>query len=173
MMAMAGGVRAPLRTWAAMACCLVACSSGAYVVASPSPTSSESAAPTPSVIAQPLSQGTSTLRGTFMFDFEKGAESAPGSADVWWEQVDSVRRYLSAQNGTLLARMGFADWGAASAELLARQKFSPQPLDGSNSSNNSLTHGTVVAFKTRHGHLGKFRVDTYGYNLGITWVTYG
>ncbi len=107
-----------------------------------------------------------------MFDLEQGVESQPGSADVWWEQVDSVRRYLAPQNGTVLAPTSFGSFFAASPELLAGQRFSSQPMDGSNTSTNALTAGRIVAFKTRHGHLGKLRVDTYGYNLGITWVTY-
>lgn len=170
------GVRASILTWAAVAVLIGACGTYAIPVESPSPevSGSPQISPTgtPSPILRLLSQGSSTIRGTFMFDLELGVESQPGSADVWWEQVDSVRRYLAPQNGTVLAPTSFGSFSAIPPEQLSGQRFSTQPLDGSNASTNVLTAGRIVAFKTRHGHLGKLRIDIYGYNLGITWVTY-
>ncbi|HEV2415951.1 MAG TPA: hypothetical protein VGX27_14195, partial [Candidatus Dormibacteraeota bacterium] len=92
------GVRASILAWTAVVACVSACAS--YPSAGKSPSPEVSGSPeisptgTPSPVLRPLSQGSSTIRGTFMFDLEQGVESQPGSADVWWEQVDSVRRYL-------------------------------------------------------------------------------
>jgi hypothetical protein len=50
--------------------------------------------------------------------------------------------------------------------------YSPAKIDGSNNASNRIPPGTVVAYKTNEGRLGKFIVDEYGYNLTIRWRTY-
>jgi hypothetical protein len=46
------------------------------------------------------------------------------------------------------------------------------PINGSNNAANQLTAGTVVAIKTGAGRYAKMKINSYGYNLGMTWVTY-
>jgi hypothetical protein len=46
------------------------------------------------------------------------------------------------------------------------------PINGSNDANNSLQPGTIIGIKTKSGHYAKMRINSYGYNLNISWVTY-
>ena len=108
-----------------------------------------------------------------MFDFEGGAEAKPDAADVWWEQVDGTRRYLVPENGARLARLGAVSFDSVSRFSLQELQYAPQKIDGTNAASNALTSGTVIAVVTRNRHLAKMRVETYGYDLVISWITYG
>lgn len=142
------------------------------------PTAEASAKPDPSSNPSPsgrevvLSSGRAVLRGTFMFDFERGGEAKPDAADVWWEQVDGTRRYLVPQNGARLARMGEFTFDAISRSTLLGLQYAPVKIDGSNVPSNGLAAGVVIAVVTRNQHLAKMRVEGYGYDLVISWVTY-
>jgi len=133
-----------------------------------------SPSPNPSPVVRPvvLSSGTAVLRGTFLFDFEAGGDAKTSGADVWWEQVDSTRRYLVPQNGARLARMGSVSFESISRSSLVDLRYTVDKIDGSATSENQLTAGTVIAVLTRNRHLAKMRVDQYGYDLTISWVTY-
>jgi hypothetical protein len=72
----------------------------------------------------------------------------------------------------MVANMGKANFDAVSRQTLMLQAYTATPINGSNNSSNKLTAGTVIAIKTNAGRYAKMRVDSYGYNLGITWVTY-
>jgi hypothetical protein len=156
---------------------LGACASGTGFI----PTSPEASAiavsptpnPSPTGAEVVLSSGKAVLHGTFTFDFEAGAEAKTNLADVWWEQVDSTRRYLVPQNGARLARMGTVSFEGISRSSLVDLQYTVDKIDGSNASGNQLTAGTVVAVLTRNRHLAKVRIDHYGYDLAISWVTYG
>jgi hypothetical protein len=128
-----------------------------------------------SPLAQPepqiYSQGELTVRGTWMCDLDLGKETTEG-ADFWWSQETGVRRYLAPQNGARFNILGTRDYASLSFVDLQRLKYSPQRIDGSKATSNQIPQGTVVAFRTKEGRLGKFRVEEYGYNLVISWVTY-
>jgi len=118
--------------------------------------------------------GTTVIGGTCTFDLDFGA-SGGGSgteADLWWEQVDSTTRNLVPQRGAALARLGGVGFDALTAAALANQGYSGSAINGSNNASNELTVGTVLAVRTSKGNLAKVKIDSYGYNLGITWVTY-
>ncbi len=120
-----------------------------------------------------LSSGTGTIRGTYTFDFERGGAGSSAGADVWWQQVDSVTRFLVPQNGALLARLGATSLEVRSAGELVSPLYDRLRIDGSNSrAQNQLTPGTVIAIRTRHGHYARMRIDSYGVDLLITWITY-
>jgi hypothetical protein len=135
----------------------------------PVPTATLASRPPPEVV---LSRGQGTIRGTFMFDFERGAEAGPVSADVWWEQVDSTRRFLVPRNGAGLAVLSGVSFENASRAVLAAQRYSEQRLDGSDGPSNELTPGSAVAIRTRGGHLARMRVNSEGFDLGVSWVTF-
>ncbi len=135
--------------------------------------------PSASVVASPtgegalvLSRGTGRIRGTWFFDFELGREVQAGGGDVWWEQVDSIRRYLVPQNGATLLNLGMISFESVTVTSLRSYKYSGLRIDGSNTAANTLPPNTVVAVKTHNGHYAKFIVISYGYNLTIGWVTY-
>lgn len=117
-------------------------------------------------------QGTTTLKGTWTFDFDNGVQGPPAGADVWWEQVNNEIRFMVPENGAMLAHMGKPDFEAVSYQALQSQNYAANPINGSNNNQNKLTAGTVLAIKTSSGSYCKMKVNTYGYNLGITWVTY-
>lgn len=118
------------------------------------------------------SKGTATLKGTWTFDLETGKLGAPTGADLWWRQVNSVTRYLVPQGGAMLAHLGKANFDAVSSQTLAAAPYTATPVNGSNNSANKLTAGTVIAVRTNAGRYAKVKVESYGYNLGLRWVTY-
>lgn len=118
------------------------------------------------------SKGTTTLKGTWTFDFDTGVQGPTGGADIWWEQVNSTVRYLVPQSGAMLAHMGKPNFDAVSLPTLKSLAYTAANINGSNTAANQLKAGTVIAIKTSAGRYAKMRIDSYGYNLGITWVTY-
>jgi hypothetical protein len=119
-----------------------------------------------------MSKGTTALKGTWTFDFETGVQGPPTGADVWWEQVDNTIRFLVPQSGAMLAHMGKPNFEAVSLQTLQSQPYTANPINGSDNASNQLTPGTVIAVKTNTGRYSKVKIDSYGYDLGITWVTY-
>jgi hypothetical protein len=97
--------------------------------------------------------------------------SSTGS-DIWWEQVNNVTRYLVPQGGAMLANLGQVNFDAVSLQTLQTRPYTMTPINGSNNTSNQLTAGTVVAIKTGAGRYAKMKINSYGYNLGMTWVTY-
>jgi hypothetical protein len=118
------------------------------------------------------SKGTTTLKGTWTFDFDTGKQGPPTGADIWWEQVNNVTRFLVPQGGAALAHMGKPNFDAVSLQTLKTQAYSTTPINGSNNASNRLTAGTVIAIRTGAGRYAKMKINSYGYNLGISWVTY-
>jgi len=118
------------------------------------------------------SQGETTLKGTWTFDMDVGVQGPPAGSDIWWEQVDNVTRFLVPQHGATLAHMGPPNFDAVSIETLKAQSYTANLINGSNNASNKLTPGSVIAVKTDGGRYAKLRINSYGYNLGIDWVTY-
>jgi hypothetical protein len=118
------------------------------------------------------SRGTTTLKGTWTFDFDTGVQGSSTGSDIWWEQVNNVTRYLVPQGGAMLANLGQVNFDAVSLQTLQTRPYTMTPINGSNNASNQLTAGTVVAIKTGAGRYAKMKINSYGYNLGMTWVTY-
>ena len=118
------------------------------------------------------SRGTTTLKGTWTFDFDTGVQGSPTGSDIWWEQVNTVTRYLVPQGGAMLANLGKVNFDAVSLQTLQTRPYTMTPINGSNNAANQLTAGTVIAIKTGAGRYAKMKINSYGYNLGMTWVTY-
>ena len=113
-----------------------------------------------------------TVRGTYQFDFERGVETGSSTADVWWEQVDSTHRFLVPTNGAALALIRGVSFENTTQAVLAAQRYSVLRLDGSDGPSNVLTPGAVVAIRTHDRRLVKMLVNSEGYDLGISWVTF-
>jgi hypothetical protein len=118
------------------------------------------------------SKGTTTLKGTWTFDLDAGVPGPPYGADIWWEQVDEVTRFLVPQSGAMLAYMDQPNFDAVSVQTLQAQPYTGTPINGSDNASNQLTPGTVIAVRTGSGRYAKLKIDSYGYNLGMSWVTY-
>lgn len=119
------------------------------------------------------SSGSGTLRGTWMFDFDKGAEAGRGQpADVWWDQKTMTQRSLVPQGNALLANLGRVNFDSLSVDQLKNAGFSATPIVGDEGPGNQLTNGDVFAVLTKNGNYCKAQVLSYGYNLGLKWQTY-
>lgn len=121
------------------------------------------------------SQGTTTLHGTWIFDFDSGAEvdHAPSAGgDVWWRQKTSVKRQMEPWGGAQIAFLGTLAFNSVSYADLQGVDYGTAPIIGNDDSTNLLVPGAMFAVKTKAGNYAKVRVETYGYNLMIRWRTY-
>lgn len=120
-----------------------------------------------------VSSGTKVLHGTWLFDFDTGAEVASGAtADVWWEQKTAVLRDMAPRNGATLVNLGPVDFASLTPDVLSSLTYSSTPINGNNDPSNKLTTNDVFAVRTTSGNYAKVKVVAYGYDLQIQWVTY-
>jgi hypothetical protein len=127
---------------------------------------------TPKKSERPVhSNGRLTVRGTYLYDLDMGAETNIG-ADFKWEQATNVIRYLSPMNGASFFVVGTREFESVRWSDMERFPYSRAKIEASDNPSNRIPPGTVVAYKTNEGRLGKFIVDAYGYNLSIRWRTY-
>jgi hypothetical protein len=117
------------------------------------------------------SEGELEVRGTWHCNLDVGAQNQTG-ADFWWEQDTPVKRSLTPENGAQFFVVGIRDFSSLSFADLERYPYSAERIDGSDAPDNDLRKGTVVAYRTSEGRLGKFVVESYGRNLTIQWATY-
>ena len=102
-----------------------------------------------------------------------GAEiNSAAVADFFWEQRTAVKRFLVPRNGATFLVVGERLLESVAYADLQRLTVSSQPIDGSEGRENQLRPGTVIAYRTQRGHLGKLRIIQYGDNLVIRWTTY-
>jgi hypothetical protein len=114
-----------------------------------------------------------TLHGTFILDAEKCAQTGNLTGDLFWEQIDTVQRQLVPFSaGDQIAVLGKVDFSKVTLDQIRSASLTTTPVNGSNNTQNKLTPGTVLALHTRAGHYAKIRVDSYGYDLGLTMTTY-
>ncbi len=120
-----------------------------------------------------ISSGATVLKGTWTFDLETGVQGGIGPGfDIWWEQMTDVARQMMPQNSARLLNLGNVDFNSLTADGLQKLTYQATPIPGNNDLTNKLIPGDVFAVKTAQGNYAKVRVLTYGYNLGIQWVTY-
>jgi hypothetical protein len=116
---------------------------------------------------------TSVIKGTWMLDLDTGQSTADaGTADLWWEQIDTVNRRLVAQSGAKLVRLGAPIYELVTLDMLKGSNFALDAVDGSSTAANQLTTGSVVGVRTGKGRYAKVQVTSYGYDLGIRWTIY-
>ena len=119
------------------------------------------------------SHGTVVIRGTYCCDLEEGSETVMELGDFCWEQVTSpTERYITPLDGTLFHVLGIMDFDSITYSDLKGLAYSSQRINGSHTAANQIPQGTVVAAITSGGRYCKFRIDAYGYDLTISWVTY-
>ena len=120
-----------------------------------------------------VSSGTGVLHGTWLFDFDAGAQVSGGpAADVWWDQKTAVLRELAPQNGAALTNLGPVNFAAVTPDTLSSLTYSTTPIEGNNDPTNKLTTNDVFAVRTSSGNYAKVKVVAYGYDLQLQWVTY-
>lgn len=121
-----------------------------------------------------VSQGTAVLKGTWVFDCETGALTGnlSGPGDIWWEQVDTMRRKMVPVAGAAIVNLGKVSFAAVTPALLQTLKYTKNPIPGNNDPTNQLAAGDVFAVLTNAGNVAKIQVLQYGYDLKIEWFTY-
>lgn len=126
--------------------------------------------PNPSVSSSGTSLGTGVIRGTYMFDFDAGIETAGrDAADVWWEQQTATARRMTPLNGATLCPMGIVAYEPLGLSDLLNLPYGMNPIAGNVSGTNFLVDGSVFAVHTRTGKYAKVQVQQYGYDLQIRW----
>lgn len=118
-----------------------------------------------------FSHGTIVIRGTWSCDLDLGKETQT-DADFFWQQKTKTIRFVVPRNGARFYVLGRRDFDSIDYNDLTRLRYSSAEINCSNNASNQIPQGTVVAAITSKGRYCKFRIDTYGYNLGISWVTY-
>jgi hypothetical protein len=105
----------------------------------------------------------------------------PDNCDILWNQIDSDTRKIEFINGAQGAILG-KRFGDVTLEDISSAEYTASPII--DDANTPLKPGTVIAFKTADGKLGKLRVDGYSklglprkpdmerYNLKATVVSY-
>jgi hypothetical protein len=125
-------------------------------------------------LAATVSQGTTVLKGTWIFDCETGAQggSLSGPGDIWWEQQTSTQRRMTPVAGAKIVNLGTVDFNAITYAELQNLAYGTTPIPGNNDATNQLVNGDVFAVLTNAGNFTKVKVINYGYNMTIQWVTY-
>jgi hypothetical protein len=123
-----------------------------------------------------LVSDTRTLKGTWLMDLDTGLmTSNMAAADIWWEQIDTVKRRMVPRAGARIAYLGqmtLAQFTLLSTAQLQALSYGSTPIVGDNNANNLLGAGAVFAVRTNGGHFAKVRVTTYGYDIKLNIRTY-
>ncbi len=121
-----------------------------------------------------LSSGTTVLKGTWVFDCETGTLSGNlnGPGDIWWEQIDSIKRQMVPAGGASIMNLGNIDFAALTPVALQALTYGNTSIIGNNDASNQLVNNDVFAVQTKDGNVAKIRVAQYGYDMTIEWVTY-
>ncbi len=117
-----------------------------------------------------VSSGTTTIHGTYLFDFDTGVEGVDG--DVFWEQHTSTIRSLEPSGGARIVNLGSVNYTAVTPAVLQTLAYSSTGIVGNDDSSNQLVVGDVFAVLTNQGNYAKAQVLAYGYDLQIKWTTY-
>lgn len=125
-------------------------------------------------LAATVSQGTTVLKGTWIFDCETGALGGDlsGPGDIWWEQQTATERRMAPVAGAKIVNLGVVDFNAITYAELQNLNYGTTPIPGNADATNKLVTGDVFAVMTNAGNFAKVKVVNYGYNMTIQWVTY-
>jgi hypothetical protein len=122
-----------------------------------------------------VSQGTTVINGTWVFDCETGTlgGSLSGPGDVWWDQRTTVERRMVPVGGAKIVNLGKINFDQVTHATLQTLTYGTVPIPGNDDATNQLVDGTVFAVLTNAGNYAKVQVLAYGYNMTVRWVTYG
>lgn len=120
-----------------------------------------------------VSQGTVVIKGTWSLDCETGViNNTAAPSDIFWEQVDNVKRKMVPLNGAKIVNLGVVDFNALTHVELQNLNYDTTAIVGNNDASNQLVNGDVFAVITNAGNYTKLKVVTYGYDLKVEYVTY-
>jgi DNA-binding beta-propeller fold protein YncE len=121
-----------------------------------------------------VSSGTTIIKGTWRFDCETGLLGSDSTriADIWWEQIDSVKRQIMPIGGAGIVNLGQVAFDVVTPSVLQTLSFGSKPIPGNNDATNELKVNDVFVVRTKSGNIAKIKVLQYGYDLRVEWVTY-
>ncbi|HOY32793.1 MAG TPA: hypothetical protein PKW80_13020 [Bacteroidales bacterium] len=125
--------------------------------------------------ASTVSQGFTTLKGTWLFDCETGINvpyAQQSIADIWWNQLTTVKRQMMPWGNSRIVNLGKVNFNLITPFLIQTYLYSTAPIIGNNDATNKLVAGDVFCVKTKAGNYCKIKIVTYGYDLQIQWKTY-
>ena len=96
------------------------------------------------------STGAVTLHQTYMVDFDTGAVVIPG-ADLWFEAVDPVHKFLAPQNGAGIAVGDRSNRGWEGCRF-ASFSYGRVPLA-------AVPVGSYICMRTNQGRISQFRMN--------------
>lgn len=111
-----------------------------------------------------FSTGLIDLPQTFLANLDNGAVAAAG-ADIWYEAVTAVEKYITPRNGALIALGDGSNRGYAGCSI---EDFSADavPLD-------DMPPGTYVCVRTNQGRISQFRVNGFvGTTMKLGYTTW-
>ncbi len=117
------------------------------------------------------SNGHMVIRATYRYDLDSGVEQDAG-ADFWWEHQTMKTWFLTPENGAAFYVVGEVKFESVKWSDMERFPYSTEKIDATEGPSNRIPAGTVVAYRTHKGRLGKLIVDDYGSNLTIRWRTF-
>jgi len=125
--------------------------------------------PSPVPVAPPApvtySTGGIALQQTFSANLDNGTVTSGGGADIFYEAVTSVNKFLTPVNGAQLAlgdgsSRGFAGCSTASFSTARVSVWAMPP-------------GTYVCARTNHGRISQFRVNSaFGGTVNLGYTTW-
>jgi hypothetical protein len=125
-------------------------------------------APAPAPASEVHSSGAFTVRGTYDFDLDGGAEAPRASSDFWYEIIRDGETYFTPRGAARIAAMGATEpsyAGCTSATLAAAR------------TRIETASGGWFCFRTNEGRIGQFHVDgvdrfTRPVRMTITYSTW-
>lgn len=117
------------------------------------------------------SNGRMVIRASYLYDLDNGAEQERG-ADFCWEHQTPREWFLTPENGASFYVVGPVEFESVKWSDMQRFPYSTEKINATEGPSNRIPAGTVVAYRTHEGRLGKFIVDNYGSDLNIRWRTF-
>jgi len=120
--------------------------------------------PEPPEVPDTFSTGPIDLPQTFLANLDNGAVSSSG-ADIWYEAVTAVEKYITPRNGAMIALGDGSNRGyeGCSEELFSTERV---PLE-------DMPPGTYVCVKTNQGRISQFRVNGFvGTTIKLGYTTW-
>jgi hypothetical protein len=96
------------------------------------------------------SEGAFSVRGTYEFDLDAGAESARSAAEFWYEIVRDGDTYFTPRGGARLAAMGASapSYGDCTSATYSSARTRVETL-----------RGPWLCVRTNEGRISRFRID--------------
>lgn len=128
------------------------------------PEAPEPPAPPPPVVPVTFSTGPIDLQQTFTANLDNGAIGG-GGADIWYQAVTAVEKYITPRNGALLALGDGSNRGFDGCSVAA---FSNDSLPLA-----VIPPGTYVCARTNQGRISQFRVNGFvGTTMKLGYTTW-